>query len=113
MWRPSPPTRHPVAELLMKILSVEHLLIANVSWATAASMAKPKVRVGGMAHGNSLGNAYPQYTTGRTGQAPCGLQGCFRICIEVAYVSRTESVTREGEGEESLNRGCGKPREIY
>lgn len=113
MRRPSTPTRHPVAELLMKILSVEHLLIANVSWATAASMAKPKGRVGGMVHGNSPGNAYPQYTTGRTGQAPCGLQGCFRICIEVAYVSRTESVTREGEGEESLNRGYGKPREFY
>lgn len=59
----------------MKILSAEHLQnIANVSWAMATSMVKPKISEGGMAHGNSPGDTYPQCTTGGTGQAPHG--GC-------------------------------------
>lgn len=64
----------------MKILSVERLLIAKVSWAMAPSMAKPRIRVGGMAHGNRSGDAYPQCTTGRMGQAWDPQGGC-RICV--------------------------------
>lgn len=101
------PIRHSPAELLLKILSVERLLIANVSWAVAPSMAKPRIRVGGLAHGHSLGDTYPQYTTGRMAQAS-ELQKMFRRYQRLAHVSRTESVHREGEGKGSLNRDCAK-----